>query len=89
MTFAETTLAKAVPARMKSGIPVYLPRSAVVMSGVVVKYEIWGRKQIGKGKRRRLAFGFSNEGDAQAAKTDCVAKGWLDCILAQRPPRNG
>jgi hypothetical protein len=48
-----------------------------------VKYEIWGRKQIGKGKRRRLAFVFSNEGDAQAARTDFVAKARLDCTVAQ------
>jgi hypothetical protein len=55
----------------------------------VAKYEVWGRKEIGKGKRQRLGFGFSNEREAQKARTKFRADGLLDCIVVQRPPRYG
>jgi hypothetical protein len=55
----------------------------------VAKYEVWGRKEIGKGKRQRLAFGFSKEIEAQKARIAFRADGFLDSVVVQRPPRYG
>ncbi len=55
----------------------------------MAKYEVWGRREIGKGKRERLAFGLSNEVDAQKVRSKYRAEGLADCIIVQRPPRYG
>jgi hypothetical protein len=53
------------------------------------KYEVWGRKEIGKGRRQRLAFGLSSEADARSARTELMAKGFQDTVVVQRPPQYG
>ena len=55
----------------------------------LAKYEVWGRKEISKGRRQRLAFGLSSEADARSARTELMEKGFLDTVVVQRPPRYG
>jgi len=55
----------------------------------LAKYEVWGRTETGKGRSRRLAFGFSNEADARSARAELMAKGFHDTVVVQRPPRYG
>jgi hypothetical protein len=55
----------------------------------VAKYEVWGRKEVGKGQRYRLAFGFSTEADARSADAKLKAQGFQDTVVVQRPPRYG
>ena len=55
----------------------------------MAKYEIWGRKEIGLGKRRRLAYGFSTESAAREALEKLKAEGFEDSVITQRPPPYG
>jgi hypothetical protein len=48
----------------------------------VMKFEIWGRRKIGKGPRRKLAYGISNESDAKAKRAHFTQQGYDDCIVA-------
>jgi hypothetical protein len=48
----------------------------------VMKFEIWGRRKIGKGPRRKLAYGISNESDAKAKRAHFTQQGYVDCIVA-------
>ncbi len=55
----------------------------------MAKYEVWGRKEIGKGKRQRLAYGLMTEEDARTAREQSIVQGWQDCVVTQRPARYG
>lgn len=55
----------------------------------MARYEIWGRMEFGRGKRQRLAYGFSAENDAREALEKLKAEGYKDSIIAQRPPAYG
>ena len=52
------------------------------------KYEVWGSTNSDEG-RRRLASGFLTEEEAQAARKTLIQKGWVNCVVVQRPPRYG
>ena len=43
------------------------------------KYEVWGRKEIGKGKRTKLAYGIVSEAEAKRIRQLFIEKGFLDC----------
>jgi hypothetical protein len=52
------------------------------------KYEVWGRRKP-RGKREPLAFGFPTEKAARIVCGEMCQKGFLDCVVVQRPPRYG
>lgn len=54
-----------------------------------VKYEVWGRKKLGQGRRVRLAYALENEADAKAARDRLKAGGFGDALIVQRPPKYG
>ena len=52
------------------------------------KYEGWGRKKT-RAKRERLAFGFPTEKAARIICDEMSLKGFIDCVVVQRPPKYG
>jgi hypothetical protein len=55
----------------------------------MAKYEVWGRKEIGRGKRQRLAHGLASETRARRELEKLKAEGYKDAIITQRPPTYG
>lgn len=54
----------------------------------MVKYEVWGRKEVGR-KRQRLAYGFESEASARKELEELRTEGRIDLIIAQRSPTYG
>ena len=51
----------------------------------MVKYEVWGRKEVGQGERARLSHGLASEADATEELKKLKAEGYKDSIITQRP----
>ncbi len=45
------------------------------------KYEIWGRKELGKGKRRKLAYNIPTQDEAKSLRKRLMAVGYADWVL--------
>jgi hypothetical protein len=55
----------------------------------MVRYEVWGRKELGQGKRLRLAHGLTTERGARTAREGLKAEGFKDAVIVQRPAKYG
>ena len=47
------------------------------------KYEIWGRKVLGKGKRRKLFYNITTTDDAKSLRKNLIELGYADCIVCR------
>ena len=52
----------------------------------MAKYEVWGRKAIGKGKRRKLAYGLCSENEAKTKRQELIDQGYSDCVCVRTQP---
>ena len=59
------------------------------MTATKTKYEVWGRKDVGRGKRVRLAFGLPDEAQSRIALEELKTKGYEDVVIVQRPSSYG
>ena len=50
-----------------------------------VKFEVWGRKVVGKGQRLRLRFNLDSQASADRAVSQLRREGYADLVLMQRP----
>jgi hypothetical protein len=53
----------------------------------MANFEVWGRREIGKGKRRKLAYGIATEAAAKRVCKEFIAKGYLDCVCGRTQDR--
>ena len=47
------------------------------------KYEIWGRKEWGKGKRRKIAYNIATHDAAKSLREVLIEGGYKDCIICR------
>jgi hypothetical protein len=47
------------------------------------KYEIWGRKEWGKGKRRKVAYNIATHDAAKSLRKVLIEGGYEDCIICR------
>jgi hypothetical protein len=47
------------------------------------KYEIWGRKEWGKGERKKIAYNIPDQDEAKSLRKVLMAVGYHDCIICR------
>ena len=50
---------------------------------LMAKYEIWGRKEWGKGNRKKIAYDIPTHDEAKSLRKVLIEGGYKDCIICQ------